>query len=148
MAPRLPKTRFPRSRMAASPPQEACDGNPPTADSVRAIAILVSDVYRSGVWKRKQTHMTADNNDKSSLRWLFSGTIERMFVARFLPDSRLVGLGNGLHTGARLISPKKLLPAVANHWARQSQAAVVHRTQNHNFGGLAPQKPQLRLILC
>ena len=72
--------------MAASPPQEACSGRSVNADSVRAVAILVSDVYRSGVWKRKQTHMTADNNDKSSLRWLFSGTIERMFVARTLPS--------------------------------------------------------------
>jgi len=100
MAPRLPKTRFARSRMAASPPLEACDENPPTADSVRA----VTQAYWSGSWTRTQAQRMAFNNgapsDKEPSRWLFPGTIERMFLARSLP----VDLGENVRTGTGLIS--------------------------------------------
>ena len=105
MAPRLPKTRFARSKMAAPPPLDACDENPPTADSVRA----VTQAYWSGSWTRTQAQRMAFNNgapsDKEPSRWLFPGTIERMFLARsLLNDSLPVDLGENVRTGTGLIS--------------------------------------------
>jgi len=105
MAPRLPKTRFARSRMAASPPLEACDENPPTADSVRA----VTQAYWSGSWTRTQAQRMAFNNGAPDAPDLLQkvplDAIERRFLARsLLNDSLPVDLGENVRTGTGLIS--------------------------------------------